>query len=330
MAVYEQQHLRGVKPPPERPRRREKFPDLGNKAIVGLFLVTIGLSLVFWVKAEIGEWFGKEGVFSEKVVFWKGKEGREERTREAERIAEAKGETVRLVSDLQGEYAVYFKSLDRGGELGIEEERQMEAASLVKVPIMLTLYRKVEAGEMDLGTKYVLTDKDKAFGAGGMKYKQAGTVYTYKQMVELMGKSSDNTAANVLARILGKEAIQKTIDELGMMETSLEKNKTTAKEVGLMFEKLYRGEIVSEEASKEILDFLTKTDFEERIPAGVPEGVRVAHKIGTEVEVISDGGIVYGKEPYVLVILSEGVNEEEAKKALPQISKIVWEFFNAE
>jgi beta-lactamase class A len=75
---------------------------------------------------------------------------------------------------------------------------------------------------------------------------------------------------------------------------------------------------------------MTQTDFEERIPKGVPEGVRVAHKIGTEKQVIADGGIVYGKNSYILVILSDGVLETEALKALPEISGIVWEVVNAE
>ena len=328
MAVYEQQHLRGVKPQPDLVRRREKFPDLGNGAIVGLFLITIGLSFVFWMRAQTKEWFSKEGFLTGKVVFWKNEEKVE--TGPRFEIAQMEEEIEKIVSGLKGKYAIYFKSLMSGDEWGRGEEEKMEAASMIKVPIILTLYKKAEVGELAMASEYVLEDKDKVAGAGGMVYKQPGTVYTYKEMARLMGKSSDNTAANVLGRIVGVGSVQKTIDDLGMKGTSFSENETTAKDVGQMFEKLYRGEVVSGEATEEILSLMTQTDFEERIPKGVPEGVRVAHKIGTEKQVIADGGIVYGKNSYILVILSDGVLETEALKALPEISGIVWEVVNAE
>ena len=331
MAVYEQQHLRGVRLPPLEGKGREKFPDLGNKAIVGLFLVTIGLSLFFWIRAEAKEWYEGGKDFSEKIVFWKETAEEKSKIQNDLRLSETKERIKKLIFDLQGEYAVYFKSLEEGkGEWGIDEEREMEAASLIKVPIILTLYKKTALGEIDLETKYVLADKDKVPGAGGMLYKKAGTVYSYRKMAELMGKSSDNTAAKILTRILGAEAIQRAIEDLEMKKTSFGENKTTAKDVGGMFEKLYKNEVLSAEASEEILSFLTKTQFEERIPAGLPEEIRVAHKIGTETEVISDGGIVYGKNPYILVILSERVKAVEAEKMLPEISKVVWEMVNAQ
>jgi len=71
---------------------------------------------------------------------------------------------------------------------------------------------------------------------------------------------------------------------------------------------------------------LTTTAFESRIPAGVPEGIRVAHKIGNEVGVISDAGIVFiPDKPFVLVILSQGTNEVIAKEKFPQlVNEIYW------
>ncbi|MDP3955156.1 MAG: serine hydrolase, partial [bacterium] len=96
--------------------------------------------------------------------------------------------------------------------------------------------------------------------------------------------------------------------------------------MGLFWRKLYGGSVVTREHREEILSFLTKTAYEDRIPAGVPEGTRVAHKIGNETGVFSDAGIVFADKPFVLVILSKKALEREAKIALPEITKAVWEF----
>ena len=73
---------------------------------------------------------------------------------------------------------------------------------------------------------------------------------------------------------------------------------------------------------------LTKTAFEDRLPAGLPRKVRVAHKIGTEIGSFSDAGIVFAERPFILVIMSKAARESEALKVLPEIAKVVWEFEN--
>lgn len=159
-----------------------------------------------------------------------------------------------------------------------------------------------------------------------MQYKPVGTLYTYKQMAQLMGNQSDNTAFSVLRTILGDDKIQAVINDLGMEKTSLVKNETTPSDIGLFFRKLYAGGIITREHRDEILTYLTKTAFEDRIPVGVPEGIKVAHKIGNEIGVIADAGIVFAPQPFILVIKSKDVLEKEAKEVLPKIAKAVWEF----
>ena len=196
----------------------------------------------------------------------------------------------------------------------------------MKLPVMLTLYQEAEKGGLDLETKYLLKEVDKQSGAGILQGKKAGSVYTYRQLVELMGQYSDNTAFNVLTNILGAEKIQKTIDSLGMTKTLFEKFETSPQNMGLFFQKLYQGELVNREHQEEILGFLTKTAFEDRIPAGVPEGIRVAHKIGTELGNYSDAGIIFSDKPFVLVMITKNARETEALATLPKITQKVWEF----
>ena len=231
-----------------------------------------------------------------------------------------------LTANLTGDYGLYVFNLTTKISFGISENQVFKAASLMKLPLILTLYKNVEAGKIDLQTKYTLKAADKRPGAGSMYYKPAGTVYTYQKMVELMGQQSDNTAFNVFRNLLGDEQIQKTIDDLGMTKTNFTDFETAPAEIGLFFRKFYSGSILTRAHRDEILAYITKIFDESRIPAGIPAGVRVTHKVGTDTGVASDGGIVFGTKPYIIVIMSDKNLKVEADAVLPKISSAVWEF----
>ncbi len=233
-----------------------------------------------------------------------------------------------IVSPLRGRYEIYFQDLASGASFAINSQVQSTAASLIKLPVLLSLYREAEVGRINLDTVYQLQAGDKRAGAGSLQGKPIGYEITYRKMAELMGQQSDNTAFNIIAnKVLGGAKVQETADKLGMRQTSFDKNLTSAADIGLFFRKLYQEKVVSEKSKEEILGFLTKTIWEDWIPAGIPKGIRVAHKIGSEVGVVSDAGIVFAKKPFILVIMTENVNEIEAKKALPEITKKVYEMW---
>jgi beta-lactamase class A len=230
-----------------------------------------------------------------------------------------------MLSPLRGVYGVYFQSLGTNESFSINGKEVFTAASLIKLPVMLTLYREADAGRVDLDTVYSLKDSDRTGGAGSLGNKPTGYQVTYRELAELMGKQSDNTAYTIITRLLGKEKIEATIEALGMRSTSFKENETTPEDIGFFFERLYRGKVLTDKSKEEILSVLTDTIWEDRIPAGIPEGIKVSHKIGTELRVISDAGIIFSDNPFILVILSEDVNEIEAKKALPEISAKIYE-----
>lgn len=317
--------------PREKPLGRIKEQDLkrikseGRKWVLALLVFTFVASLGFWLWGQREtNWSGIISPVGEKTENLVDEKPATQKTQKETESTEKK--IRELVKDLKGTYGVYVYNLTEKQGFGINQDEVFPAASLIKLPVILTLYQKAEAGKIDLETKYVLKEADKRTGAGIIQYKPAGTVYPYRQLAELMGQQSDNTAFNVIRSLLGDKEIQKTIDNLGMSKTSLEKNETSAADIGLFFRKFYSQSLLTRNHRDEILDYLTKTAFEDRIPAGVPEGTKVAHKIGNETGSFSDAGIVFGKEPFILVILSKNALEKEALKALPEITKIVWEF----
>ena len=170
-----------------------------------------------------------------------------------------------------------------------------------------------------------MKNSDKRSGAGSLFYKQEGYVLTFRQMAELMGKQSDNTAFNIVRNRLSDEVINSYTQSFEMTATSLDENETTPQDIGQYFKKLLKDEIVNTTSREEILGYLTDTAYEKWLTTGVPQEVRVAHKYGTDVHVVNDAGIVFTEKPYIVVITSKGVVERDADEKLPQISKMIYE-----
>jgi beta-lactamase class A len=259
---------------------------------------------------------------SEKIIIEKDGAISEKELEKADKTIRAfKNETDKL----SGVYGLYVIDLQTGFEYGIDENETFEAASFIKLPVIAAMYLESEEGNLNLNTKYALKSSDKISGSGSLNSEPAGTTLTYRELVEYMGQQSDNTAFGITRSILGDEKIEKAAVKFGMYKTSLEKNETTPKDVGMFFKKLWEADVLSKQSSDEILKYLTDTIYEAWISEGVPSDIRVAHKFGREVHVVNDAGIVYAEKPFVLVIMGKGVVEREADKAFPQLAKIIYE-----
>lgn len=222
-----------------------------------------------------------------------------------EKSNKIKEEFNKKTRELSGTYSLYVLDLTTGYSFGENEKNVLTAASLIKLPVVASIYLEAEEGNIEL---------DKA---------PTGSNFTFRQLASEMGKKSNNQAQLATAKALNEERINNTIKSVGMEDTSYPENETTAADVGLFFQKLWKNEIVSEKSRDEILGFLTDTIFEDWIKKGIPE-VRVAHKYGREVHVISDAGIVFTQKPFVLVIMSQGVVDKEADLVIPEIAALVF------
>lgn len=240
-------------------------------------------------------------------------------------FSEIKNKISQITSEYSGVYSVYFQDLNTKESFTVEGDTVMQAASLIKLPVLAALYNEEQKGNLDLDSLYILKESDKTSGSGSLSAKNAGTKITYRQLIELMGQQSDNTAFTIALNTLGDKT-RTYIDEFGMRDTSVEENTTTAYDIGLFFQKLMEGRLIPTESREELLDYLTKTIYEDWLPANVPEGVRVAHKYGREIHVINDAGVVFASKPFILVVMSRGIVESEAAIAIPQIIKEIYNF----
>ncbi len=227
---------------------------------------------------------------------------------------------------LSGVYGFYVIRLSSGFSYGVNEGDIFEPASLNKLPVMLAMYIEAENGNIDLETIYALKDSDKVAGSGSLYGKSEGYELSYRDVLNYMGEESDNTAASIARNLLGEEKIEQAINAIGMDNTVVtgEDQKTTPYDIGLFFQKLWEGNVVSKKHRDEILGYLTDTIYEEWLAAGIPLTIDVAHKYGREIHVVNDAGIIFADEPFILVLLSKGVVEREADRVFPELSKAIY------
>ncbi|MDP1721807.1 MAG: serine hydrolase [Candidatus Gottesmanbacteria bacterium] len=227
-------------------------------------------------------------------------------------------------------YSVYVKDYNAPFTTGINETVIFTAASVNKVPIIAALYYRAGKGEIDLDERVTVQAVDiQDFGTGSIRYDPPGSVYSLKTLAKLAIEQSDNTAAYVLGNYtVGLDKVQTLINEWGLTQTDMVNNKTSNRDISLLFEKIYKGEITNPASTQELLAFFKDTDFEDRLPALLPKTVSVYHKIGSEIAIMHDAGIITdGTLAYYIGVFTNDItDEEEAKKIIAEISKLVYEY----
>jgi beta-lactamase class A len=171
-------------------------------------------------------------------------------------------------------------------------------------------------------------------------YKQIGRRVRVDSLLRLMITRSSNFATNTLITLVGGEAVTHTMRELGAERIHVRRgvedgkafekglnNTTTARDLAIILRAIQTGQAGSPEATREMLGILLAQEFNEKIPAGLPAGVRVAHKTGDITAVSHDAAIVYppGRSPYVLVVLTRGIADgAKSARLIADLSALVY------
>ena len=256
-----------------------------------------------------------------------------------------------LIRASGADVAVAFGTLDGRESLMLNEEAVFHAASTMKVPVMVELFKQAAAGKLSLDDRITVTNQFKSVVDGSPytlaadvdsdpeMYKAIGAERSYRDLCEAMITVSSNLAANNLINRLGAERVSETMRTYGaggmLVRRGVEdgkafakglNNTTTARAFYTILEAIGRRKVVSEAASGAMIEILERQKFRDGIPAGLPPGVAVGHKTGTITKIHHDGGIVFAPRPYVLVVLTRGFADEKTSDALiARISTLVFE-----
>ena len=223
---------------------------------------------------------------------------------------------------LDGDKGVYIKNLITGETFAYGENTPVVAASVIKIPVMIEVFRAAREGELSLDEVHALRDEERLPSCGTLKAMHTGIEMTLLDLVKLMIIVSDNAATNILIRRVGIESVNKTLRALGCEKTTLRRllfdaeasrrgvvNHITAGEMGVLLEKLWRGEIVSPEASRAMMDILLDQRLNGKLPFFLhPQDIDVAHKTGEDDGITHDVGVIFAKEPIVCCFVGEHVD----------------------
>lgn len=258
------------------------------------------------------------------------------------------------LAQVDGIFGVAFKNLSTGEEILISARDSFHAASTMKTPVLIELYKQAAAGKFKLTDSIEVKNEFKSIVDGspysmsidddseGKLYKAIGTKSTIADLAYDMIIYSSNLATNILIELVDAKKVTQTMRELGAPDIQVLRgvedikayeqglsNSTTAYDLMAIYEKLALQEVVSREASDEMIDILFDQKFNEIIPAQLPEDVKVAHKTGVITGVHHDSGIVFlpdGRK-YVLVLLSRELGDFDAGTAkMADVSKIIYDY----
>ena len=245
------------------------------------------------------------------------------------RAVEEFDEELRAISEAHtGTHGVAVFDVYSGESASLNADRRFVAANLSKLYALLTLYTAASRGELSLDDEITMRASDVwAEGTGVLYRYPVGHTMTLRECARFLIKESDNTAEVMLNRYLGEEEIEAELDRIGARSTSYwMPNTTTPNDVLLVLKAIADPSYTSPELSAEMLDVMTGTAFEDRLPRPLPDGARVAHKIGSYESTFSDAGIVLSAErsgvgqEYYIVVVSEGAPEGEARQTIQEVS----------
>jgi len=257
-------------------------------------------------------------------------------------------------SKREGTFALAFKNLSTGEEILINEHEIFHAASTMKTPVMVEVYKQASEGKFSLkdsilikneftsifdGSKFSL---DPDFDSDTLLYNQIGKKKTIYSLMYDMIIVSSNLATNLIIELVDAKNVTNTLRSIGANDIQVLRgvedvkayeagmnNQVTAYDLMLLFEKIDKEELINAEASMSMMDILLDQKFNSMIPAYLPKKVKVAHKTGWITGVRHDSGIVYlpnGKK-YILILLSKNLTDDEAaQKTMASVSKMIYDY----
>lgn len=235
------------------------------------------------------------------------------------------------IDPLKDDFALYFEYLPTGTSIGINSVSEFYAASLFKLPVVMAYFRRKELAHETRDMKVKLTKQMLDNRFGDLWQKGEGYEIGLDEAAQLALEKSDNTAGEALGAGITQDAFDDVYEGIDI-DLKITNNGAvmTAKNYSSILKALYFSAVLTKEDSQKILSSLTKSDFNDKLVAGIPNGVLVAHKIGViDEKSYMDCGIVYvPNRPYVLCMVSKGT-EQQAIERMSSVSRMVYEYVDS-
>ena len=329
-------------------------------------------------------------------------------------LSKLKMEIIKISKEIKGQMGFYMKHVESGKEIAIDADKIFPLGSVFKIPLMVEVFRQVDAGLISMDEKIRLESRNMCIGSGILQYLTPGTELTVRDLLTLMIIATDNTASEMLWKRIGIQSVNMLIRDLGLAKTSIylpwregfllsmgkgpfkdltsveaarrwkgmpdiermkvlndidrdyaglsieefrnkyenlygikeEKkfkmqreydqvfdNLGTPREIGVMLEKILKGEVVSAQMSKDMLSMLMRDHTGSSFPQFLSEDVPVAAKAGITAGSVNNAGIIFAssRSHIVLCVFFKNLQEKNPEKAQmfeAKVARLIYDNFS--
>lgn len=232
--------------------------------------------------------------------------------------------------------AVYVWEYENGKYVDINGDSLYSAASIIKLPVLVRMFKSIEAKQMTIYDEMTLTDYYKSSGSGNLQYAQSGRKYTLDDLAKIMIQDSDNTSTNmIMAKMGGMDDVNIGLRDWGISKTYVRTwlpdlkgtNKTTAKDMAKILYNLDNPGFLNINSREYIIDYMSHVKNNRLIAAGLGEGALFIHKTGDIGTMLGDAGIVYaqnGKKYIVVILANRPHNAPQGKDFIVKASNLIY------
>lgn len=243
---------------------------------------------------------------------------------------------INRLKNMKGDVSFYYKNLVTQEIIKYNEEKPMLAASVIKLTVLLECFNQIKKDIISKDDIFITKEEDKVPSCGALNYMRENLKITLEDLYVLMIILSDNYATNILIDKLGIDNINKTIKEIGLKNTVLNRkmfdedkaalgleNYISAGDIAYLLEKMYNKELIDEKSSEEMINILKNQRLNGKVPfflQSIKPKVNIAHKTGEDTNITHDVGIVFDKEPFIVCFCGNNVNVPEYERLMQDVT----------
>ena len=232
--------------------------------------------------------------------------------------------------------AIYVWEYDEGKYLNINAEEIYPAASIIKLPVLVRMFKSIEANQFTIYDEMKMTEPYRSSGSGNLQFAQGGRMYTMDYLAKVMIQDSDNTSTNmIMSKLGGMDDINIGLRDWGISKTYVRTwlpdlagtNKTTALDMAKILYNLDNPGFLNINSREYIIDYMSHVKNDRLIQAGLGEGSLFIHKTGDIGTMLGDAGIVFapnGKKYIVVILAKRPHNAPQGKDFIVKASNLIY------
>lgn len=245
---------------------------------------------------------------------------------------------------MKGDVSFYYKNLVTQETIKYNEEKPMLAASVIKLTVLVECFNQIEKGILRKDKIFITKEEEKVPSCGALNYMRENLSITLDDLYVLMIILSDNYATNILIDELGIDNINKTIKEIGLKSTILNRkmfdaeksllgfeNYISVEDIAYLLEKMYNKELIDKKSSEEMINILKNQRLNGKVPfflQSIKPKVNIAHKTGEDTNITHDVGIVFAKEPFIVCFCGNNVNVPEYERLMQDVTYDLYKYID--